>query len=318
MNWILIAISIFTISFSAHGAQFVRKIHDLGSDIDIRSKEGWVSLAKTDRESIKSLIGILKRSKTARFVLNKAKNKARSQGTSLTGIIYPGEVSICDTTLIRRFRPSDPSQISYESVSKVFLNRDLSILDGALDLIHELTHYSYKTPFNPYDSKFKLKRFISGTIEDKGGEVDAYMVECKVLSELLPSKSASHSSCNKIRDPKTGEISRFHAIKEFYKVGKDYKKFWNKGEAYGIGKGEITQISDLHPTLISSAYGVPYPLASIFEYESIMKKACGNDLKRLALFKSKFGRFPASGDQKIKKAYNTVEKSYYQRCLNFN
>lgn len=318
MKRLLFVTLIFLFVLPAFAGQFVRKIHDLGSDVDLRSSSSWTTLGKTDRKSIKNLIGVLKRSPTARYILSKAKVKAREQGNLLTAVIYPGEVSICDTTLVRRFAPSDPSKIVYENKSKIYLNQELSILDGALDLIHELTHFSYKVPFNPYLAEFKLKKFISNTIEAKGGEVDAYMVECKVLEELMPGHSAKHSTCSKIRDPKSGKISRYQAIREFYKVGREYRKFWNKGEAYGIDKGEITQLSDDYPSLISSAYGLPYPMASILEYETIMKKACNNDLKRLALFKGKFGRFPASSDQKIRKAYSSVEKSYYKRCLNFN
>lgn len=309
---------IFSLGFSASGGTFVRKVHDLGSDIDLRTSDSWTTLGRTESMSIKNLIGILKRSPTARFILGKARAKARSQGEELLGVLSSGDVSICDTTLVRRFSPSDPGKVSYENKSQIFLNRELTILDGALDLIHELTHFSYRIPFNPYLVNFKLKRFISNTIEAKGGEVDAYMVECKVLEELIPGSSKKNSTCSKILDPKSGKISRYQAIKEFYKVGREYRKFWNKSEAYGIERGEITQVTDDHATLISSAYGLPYPLASILEYEAIMKKACSNDLKRLALFKGKFGRFPASRDKKIRNAYSSGEKSYYKRCLNFN
>lgn len=312
----LCLIMLFTFS-NAYGRMLVRKNYDIDHEWDLRSQKSWLSLGRTSDKAFSTLFQILERSSTARKIVAKAEARANKQGHSLRSLLYPGDTSLCDMTLVRRFSPSDPTVISYETQSKVYLNRDLKVFDGVLDLIHELTHFSYRESFNPYQLNFTLPQFIASTIEGRGGEVDAYMVECQVLSELAPEMEKNHSVCQKIRDPKTLELSRFHASKEFYKAGDDYSEFWKKVKKHKIEKGEIAALTDDSPTFISSATNTSYPLAAVLEYEHIVKRACDNDLKRMAIFTSKIGRFPASENNKLKNALGNLEKSYQNRCQLF-
>lgn len=318
MKSLLVFSFIFSFFLSIAQAKMLeRKTYDIDQEWDLRQQKSWTTLAKSSEKSFKVLLQILDRSPTARKVIAKAEDRASTQEQTLLSILSPGETSLSDMTLVRRFSSSDPSKVTYATQGKIYLNRSLYVFDAALDLIHELTHFSLRDTFNPYRENFTIKEFIASTIEGRGGEVDAYMVECQVLSEIAPQLERSHSVCQKIRDPKTFKLSRYHAIREFYKVGDEYSAFNKSIAAYNIERGEVSAVSDDEPTFISSAYNLPYPLAAIKEYESIMSRACKNDLKRMALFTSKIGRSPASAEPLFKKALDSIKGSYENRCKRF-
>lgn len=314
----VIALFLIIYSTTGHSKMLVRKNYDIDSSYDLRDQKSWTSLGRTHEQSFKILFDILDRSASAREIVARAKRKASEQGLRLIDILQVGDVSVCDMTLVRRFSPTDPSKITYESVSKVYLNRHLKVLDGALDLVHELTHYSMRDVFNPYQENFTLPEFMASTIEGRGGEVDAYMVECQVLSELAPRLERNHSVCQKIRDPSTAKLSRFHAAKEFYKVGDDYKQFWKVAKRHKFDKGEVFPVTDDDATFVSSVSNTSYPLAALLDYEKIVKRSCDNDLRRIASFNSGTGRFPASDSSSVKKVLEELERSYKQRCQKFN
>jgi hypothetical protein len=275
---------------------FVRKIHTIESNKNYDFNKTWTQLASTETKSLRELLQILLKSKTGKKIVGMANEKARAYGKPLLELILPGEGSITDTTLVRKFSPSSPDDIFYESRSKVFINRHLSVKNALLDLAHELTHFSMRDPFNPYQAPFGLKDFITSTVEGKGGEVDAYLIECQVLVELFQDQ-VSGSNCHRVFDPKTGQVNKRRGVSEFYQLGHFYAPFQNSLKKHDLDPQEFSVSSPSSAHFISSAYGLPYPLAAVHEYESIMERVCKNDDRRLALMRQRVQRSPAATSQ---------------------
>jgi len=277
----------------------------------------WTELHRDEAEAIKLLVEMLTVSKTGEKVIMKAQEKAREQSETLWDILKGGDGSLTDTTLVRRFSPSRPDQMVYESKSKVFINRRLSIKDALLDMAHEMTHFAFRKPFNPYQDNFSAKQFVVSTVEGRGGEVDAFLVECKVLQELFPTDGKRNSHCDRVRDQKKKILSKDVGVKEFYRIGKYIDDFHKQARELGIAKEDLSLVSDDDAMFISSAYSLPYPLAALYEYQSIMGRACQNDSKRLAIMRERsnlgsLDRSPASD------SYGKLEKSYRSRCQLFD
>lgn len=326
----LLAIAMATLCFFSYHSKIMAyeraKIIDL--DTEFQYNKPWYKPGKSDEENLKLLVGVIEQSTTGKKILAKAKQKAAEKGETLYDILKIGEGSLTDTTLIRRFQASDPTKVMYETKSRVFVNKYLNLLDASLDLAHELTHYTFREAFNPYVPQFSMRDFIAGTVEGKGGEVDAFLVECKVYLEIFPNKNDSRSSCLKIKDPVTGLLSRERGIEEFYRIGKHYDEFHKNIEKYKMQKSDFPKISNVEAQFISSAWGVPYPLAAYREYVNIMDRVCKNDSNRLALLQQKLNRAPASADsdsklqapdevKTISSMYQSMNEDYKGRCQNF-
>lgn len=260
---------------------------------DINFNQRWTTLTKTHEQNFKIMIEILLRSESGKRLLSEAKERASYSGETIYDVFKVGDASLTDTTLIRKFSPQTPDKVVYESRSKVYINRDLSVLDAILDMAHELTHFTYRTNFNPYVDNFSLEDFIISTIEGSGGEVDAFLHECKILYELIPSQLKQRSNCHRIQDPQTKLFSRTLAIREFYKLGSHFQEFAGGIKKYNLDLEETLASKD-PASFLSSAYGVPYPLAALKEYNTILGKVCENDKKRLAIMQSGISRIPAS------------------------
>lgn len=273
----------------------------------------WIEFSKEERLSIKHLLENLAKSTTGRELIREANKKVKVYGKTLYDVILAGKGSITDTTLIRRFTPSKPEQIDYESRSTVYLNKYLNEYDGLLDLAHELTHFVYRKGFNPYAKNFSLADFISNTIEEEGGEVHAFITECKVLDELFPKQLVNRYNCKKIMDPNTGKLSREMAIKKFYSVGPYYSKYKHKLDTHGI-TNSFPYVTQDEVTFVSSAYGMPYPVAAYHEYVTVLGKVCENDKKRLSYLdqESGDGRKPAS------LTVSKAKQDYLDRCSSVN
>jgi hypothetical protein len=269
----------------------------------------WIEFSSKEKLSLKHLFQNLAKSRTGRELIKSANKQAKSYGKSLYEVVLAGKGSITDTTLIRRFSPNTPDKVTYETRSKVFINRYLNEYDALLDLAHELTHFVHRKGFNPYDKDFSLSDFIVSTIEGNGGEVHAFITECRVLSELFPGKLSKRFNCNKIIDSDTGKISRELAIKRFYSIGPYYSKFKNKLDTHGISE-QFPLVSNNEVGFISSAYGMPYPVAAYHEYVTVLSKVCENDKKRIAYMGQSSGiqRSIASVD------LTQVKKEYLDRC----
>lgn len=281
---------------------------------NVNLEKTWSKLHPNSEYNIKFLIQTLKRSETGKRLLVDASLKAANSGETLYDILKPGQSSLTDTTLIRKFSQTAPDQIVYETRSKVFINRDLSVFDALLDMAHELTHFTHRETFNPYTYKMSAKDFIASTIEGDGGEVDAFLMECRVLYELFPKLIASKNNCRKIQDPDSGYFSKQLTIREFYKIGSFASEFESELKKFSIATEE-TKVEKEAVSFISSAYGSPYPLAAIKEYKMVMGRVCENDKKRFAYMQAGISRSPASGvSEHVSKKYEEILKNHTNRC----
>nr|BDT27887.1 hypothetical protein BHI3_13530 [Bacteriovorax sp. HI3] len=312
----LLSILLLALTFTLTANAQAVKMLDAGEDINFN--EPWYKKNRSDEENFKRLVEGLKRVSTGKKVIEKATQKAAQQGYTLFDVVAIGDGSLTDTTLIRRFSASNPAQVMYETRSKVYLNKHLKTLDAMLDFAHELTHYTYREPFNPYDARFHLKDFIKSTVEGRGGEVDAYMVECKVLQEMLPGEGFSRSNCPKVYDQKVGAISKELGIQEFYKVGHHFDGLKKDLEKFAVNEKDIPQASGNEALFISSAWGLPYPVAAVKEYVNIMDRVCKNDQNRITLMQDKLGRAPASSDTlKDTQDFRLMFEDFKSRCDRF-
>ncbi len=267
----------------------------------------WTDFSSDNETNVRNLIQHLAKSKTGKELLLKAKKKAANNGETLLDIIKIGNGSLTDTTLTRRFSKDNPEHIVYESHSIVFVNKNLNQFDALLDLAHELTHYNYRQDFNPYKLNFTMSEFIKNTIEASGGEVHAFVKECHVLKELFPSKFSTKKNCLDISS--NGVISYQKGIELFYKVGPLYEDFSKLLNMTGLSAQSFPKLSDDSISFVSSAYGVPYPIAAFKEYRTVLQKVCENDERRVAYYK-KAGRSPASTN------FSQFVKTYQSKCRN--
>jgi hypothetical protein len=271
-----VTLVLLALSLSVHALE-EKTIHVEGP---MSRGRAWMEYTSSQQLNLKKLIELLSRSETGDKLIKEASYKASRQGLSIEDVIKVGESSLTDTTLVRKFSPHSPEHVIYETRSVVFINRSLAWDDALLDLAHELTHYVYRESFNPYAESFNARDFIKSTIEGNGGEVQAFLTECRVLKELFSRKSQTRSNCSKIEDS-FGQISYTKAVELFYHVGSYFEGLQGQ-----LKKRKIADDFDnLRPekiNFISSAYGVPYPVAALMEYDLVVNKVCENDRKRLA------------------------------------
>lgn len=249
----------------------------------------WTPSADTN---VLRLVEVLQRSSTGRHLVEAATTKARASGLTMTDLIRPGEGSLTDTTLIRKFHPESPENVVFETRSKVYINRHLAWREALLDLAHELTHYVHRQPFNPYVVNFSLGDFVQSTIEGEGGEAHAFISECQAMRELFTQDSGHSSNCSAIYGA-DGKVSTEQAIALFYHVGSYFDQMKKIVDDRGIAKN-FPHLKSEKIKFISSAYGMPYPLAAVEEYRTVLSKVCENDRRRLTYMSGAQGRSPAS------------------------
>jgi hypothetical protein len=299
-------------------SNFTFAVEMISIDNDLRRDVPWVKLDRSEERSMKLLISFLEESKVGASLVERARMKAATKGQLITDVVKGSDSSLTDTTLVRRFSPQRPDQVVYETESIVYLNRELHLVDAVLDLAHELTHYVFRRPFNPYQNKFHFKDFVSSTVEGKGGEVDAFLVECRVLDQLFKGPLRQKEKCDQIR-ASDGRYDKQMATAKFYQVGKQLSRFQVHMKKYGVTSEDFPYASSAKPEFISSAYGVPYPVAASEEYLNIMLRACDNDRKRLVLMNTRLsarqkGRAPAND---YLPSLSKLLTSYEERCLSF-
>ena len=98
-------------------------------------------------------------------------------------------------------------------------------------------------------------------------------------------------------------------IRNFYRIGEAFDTIFGLDEGDGFDVDDFPYASNETPLFISSAYGLPYPIAAIKEYLLIMKKVCRNDQKRIAYFLK--NRTPASSQKEV---FNSLNISFRKRC----
>lgn len=291
-------------SFSVLAAK-EKTIHVDGSMSVART---WMEYTKSEELNIQKLLELLARSETGAGLIAQAESKASASGKKLIELIRAGEGSLTDTTLVRKFSPESPDQVEYETRSAVYINRKHAWDDALLDLAHELTHFVYRDVFNPYAEDFNVKDFIKSTIEGRGGEAQAFIVECKVLSELFKSGVAhGRTHCQSIKD-EDGRISMNKAVELFYHVGPYYDTFHKQLSSRNVLE-DFNFLKASKINFVSSAYGLPYPVAALMEFDLVMTKVCENDRRRMAYYQPE-GRGPASENSQN----SHFIRSYNNRC----
>lgn len=296
--------AVYSYGFSTQGITR-RVIRTIGYSGKTTGK--WSEFSDNETVNVKNLLQHLQRSEEGKRLVHATAVKAGEQGKTIYDVIKQGGGSLTDTTLIRRFSVDNPDDISYETRSVVYINKDLGFFDAVLDLAHELTHFIYRRSFNPYSLNFSLEDFIKNTIEGTGGEAHAFVSECKVLQELFPSQLKKRKNCVTIYNENEGSFSVDSASREFYRLGSHYPNFIEKIESHDLS-GKFPHASTEQVAFISSAYGLPYPIAAYEEYITVLKRVCQNDKKRLIyLMKGKSGRAPAS-------EVSQAEQKYLKMC----
>jgi len=297
--------------------KFKQRVIDIDATDFVPSKR-WYRSSENAQEKINKLLNILSESRTGQKLVNKATLKAAKEGKTINELFKVGDGSLLDTTLVRRFSQSDPSKIQYETRSTIFLNKTHSYYNAVLDMAHELTHYIFRKPFNPYVDNFDPGEFVKSTVEGTGGEVEAYLVECKVMYELFPSRTSKNSNCGMVKDPDSGKLSKMMAVEQFYRVGRHIRSWKKDIDQYDLSHQEFPHLSSGEATFISSAWGLPYPVAALKEYKTIMGKVCQNDQKRLVLMRKNLGRLPAGDSSSpMQRQYRSFYSSYRNRCEKF-
>ncbi len=293
----------FIFHFSAQGLE--EKIIHVEGEL---SRGTWMDFTSSAELNLKKLMDLLGRSKTGKKLIQESQLKAARMGMTLNDVVKVGDSSLTDTTLVRKFSPHSPEHVIYESRSVVYISRHLNWDDALLDLAHELTHFVYRGYFNPYSKEFNAKEFIKSTIEGEGGEVQAFLTECRVLKELFSNNIQSRSQCQKIEGI-GGELSYSKAVELFYHVGPYYKSFQQQlikrhiDDSFSALKGEKINF-------ISSAYGVPYPVAALMEFDLVLSKVCEKDKKRLAYMQQGPRRELASTPDEAE----NFKATYVSRC----
>ena len=266
------------------------------------SQQRWGEHSGGDRESVNRLFLSLERSSLGRRLLAGARQKAQEQGKELGELIQPGPSSATHITLFRRFQRSWPQAIDYRIHALIHINRTLTTAEAVLDLAHELVHFVRRDHFNPYGAKLNVLQFMAHIIEGKGGEVDAYIAECRVLGELFKHLAPARARCARIRRG-DGSYSRSRAIALFYRVGGYYAKISSLLGFLGYRRPHsVWRLSAKSPLFISSISNTPYPVAAIGQYLAMREKTCLNDRRRRA----EGGREPAGGGS---------AENYFRRCF---
>jgi len=285
---------------------------------EVNYNQKWVRLYKTEKKSIQKLLEILKKSEIGQKIISLAKKKSSLLKSRLDDLIKGGRVSLTDTTLVRKFSPLSPEKLYVSTKSKIYLDRSLNVIDALLDLSHELTHFASRDHFNPYKKSFSLKTFIVEMIEGKGGEVEAYLVECRVYKELFPKYFYKKSNCLKIYNQETGRFSRERGVIKFYQIGSHLRVFQKEIERLNVDSKDFPYLNSRPSYFISSSYGLPYPVAAVKEYLSIIKKVCQNDLKRLQFFQKNLNKHSTlRNDYEEKNKFNNIRDSILSRCQKY-
>lgn len=260
-NLILLTLLLsFFFSFHSHGML-------------IKASQNWSDRWNGD---FSVLFTKLERSPLGKKVLALAREKALKRGGHLEDFMGLGSASYTDFTLVRKKRGKI---ISYIQKSRIFLDSSLRVKRAVHDLAHELVHFIWQSVHNPYTEKPEKQGFqayLQGGIEGRGGEVDAFMMECRIARELHPRTWDKGYPCRYISQ--NGKISRELAIKAFYRVGHKAAHFLNQ-------QMKEVKLSSKEPILIAGSHNMPYPISLFSQFQEMKKKLCQGGGK---------GRRPAS------------------------
>lgn len=275
--------------------------------------EPWLKKGASQTEAhkeIKSMLLLLKKTNMGARLLK----KARAADANFFSRIAVGNNSLTETVFSRSFSLSDGLEtVTAENFLK--LNRDLNRKDLILDLGHELTHFVYRVPANPYAESHGLGEFIREGIEGRGGELDAFESECYVSWELerkwnLP----EHELCSRYKEKSSENRAYFvrsHARHDYYNVGQYFDSLVKL-------RGELPDLNRSHIVFSSSLQKAPYPFALVEEFAFVRKTACENNLRKASLIAKQTvrykGRGPASAVENLNRERNRLEQFARENC----
>lgn len=228
-----------------------------------------------------------------------------------------GDNSVTETVFSRSYvLETGREELVVENYLK--LNERLSRRDLVWDLAHELTHFVYRRPPNPYAHNGTLTEFIREGIEGKGGELDAFESECLVSWELERKwRAPRHELCERYRksEAKGGsrrEFNRALARLDYYRVGPYEKQLARL-------RPHFPELSKAPVIFSSSLEKAPYPMALIREFSVVRKTACANNLRKqelIALQASRWkgDRSPSSAQENLLKERTKLTDFIRQNC----
>lgn len=275
-------------------------------------EEPWFMPLRDDHEQMLELLKQFETNSVGRQILSQTMKQLKVGFVEdLVGFLEPGETSNLDTSLSRRLSPETGKE-TYEIRKRLFINKYLSRIDALMDLAHELTHYNEKPDFNPYVDTWPVWKYVQATIDGKGGEVDAFMAECKYyLSLKIRPKKVSR--CENYLSS-NGELDRMKIVSGFYRVGKHLSEIKSLLQPQDLNR--LPAMVPEYPEFISSVGQSPYPMALVREYKTILDVACRNNKRRLEVQKTLSGTAAANFKQKTESFISTYcpdEKLHSQR-----
>ena len=242
-----------------------------------------------DKWSLVDVFKVLDSTPTGRQVVAEAKEKALSMNKNLSAlVVIHRSISAVSSEFFFKYNQDDPQETITEHFLQIFLNKQLNLQSAALALAHELTHFIGKDFISFYDltsTMGPIERIVLD-IEGKGGEVDAFLVECKLLKELT-SELNYDPYCYRVMD-QNGRIHRRKAVSMFYRVG-DYmdnfvKELQQEDSTLDIASA-LPHLSNGRLFFLdsSSSGRFPYPVSIYRKYHRVKKIVCQVHLERLQI-----------------------------------
>lgn len=217
-------------------------------------------------EKVQELVAVLERVPEGKALLA----QARQAEPRFEALVAPGSASFTE----RIYRASYSAESGRETVrrrAKVTIHRGHSLADASLDLAHELQHFLFRPPVDPFAPGFSLASFVGAGIEGPGGELPAFEAECRLYWALEKAHPAfpAHRYCGSFR--KDGSFDREAARLAYWAVGRHKKTL-----PASLGK-EVKELSEAEPRLTAGLGAKPYPVSLAAEFESLRKATCANN-----------------------------------------
>ena len=255
------------------------------------------AIAEEKQNRMTESFSLLKKCPFGRTLIQKAKRRlAAKTDSELIALFRSSSVSKTDATLTRQFNPETGEEFRKRDVT-IYLRAEQNINDLVLDMAHELAHFVFIQPWDPYDPALTAAQYIYTAIEKPGGEVDAIDAECRVGLELSIARGLSAERCKTYLIGIKGQVDRNKIKEDLYKVGRHKGQFV---KTLGLESELFPLLSDQPPALFSSTGKAPYPIALLAEFKELTDIACENSRRRI---ESIGGRSPASEFFKEKDAY---------------
>ena len=225
---------------------------------------------------------------TGNHLITLASVEALRMEVDLLDIIRPGDFSAVTNGFSFVFDRANPTQNLTRHGVAIFLDRKVDLGRATAHLAHELVHFIMQDVPNPYDlnhTESALETIIS-TIEGRGGEVDASMVECQVLVELTQGLFQD-PYCQAMSDA-AGNIDREKVVASYYRMGEHYQDFVEQLRAEGFSEDDLPHLSseDSQLFLNLGEADLPYPVAALEEYQRQREQVCAKHRERLSFMDS--------------------------------